>query len=92
MRSKFLYIIVTMKFLFKFTSNLLLTDFDFCKPKVIQGLDLNYNLYLVFRGAQVSNIILFVSKYILVELSAFSLSIFNKSYQSPEKQSRTKFS
>ena len=31
----------------KFASNLFFTDIDFCKPKVTQGLDLNFNLYLV---------------------------------------------
>ena len=31
----------------KFASNLFFTDIDFCKPKVIQGLDLNFNLYLL---------------------------------------------
>ena len=30
----------------KFLSNLFFTDIDFCKPKVIPGLDLNFNLYL----------------------------------------------
>ena len=28
----------------KFVSNLFFTDIDFCKPKVIQGLDLNFTL------------------------------------------------
>ena len=28
-------------------SNLFFTDIDFYKPKVIQGLDLNFNLYLL---------------------------------------------
>ena len=28
----------------KFASNLFFTDIDFCKPKVIQGLDLDFNL------------------------------------------------
>ena len=31
----------------KFASNLFFTDIDFCKPKVIQGLGLNFNLYLL---------------------------------------------
>ena len=37
----------------KFASNLFFTDIDFCKPKVIQGLDLNFNLHLLIflRGA-----------------------------------------
>ena len=39
--------------LWNFVSNLFFTDIDFCKPEVIQGLELNLNLYLstVFRGA-----------------------------------------
>ena len=37
----------------KSIGNLFFTDIDFCKLKVIQGLDLNFNLYLfiLFRGA-----------------------------------------
>ena len=31
----------------KFLSNLFFTDIDFCKPKVIKDLDLNFNLYLL---------------------------------------------
>ena len=31
----------------KILSNLFFTDIDFCKAKVIQGLELNYNLYLL---------------------------------------------
>ena len=31
----------------KCLSNLFLTDIDFCKPKVIQGLALNFNLYFL---------------------------------------------
>ena len=56
----------------KFVSNFLFTDIDFCKPKVTQGLGLNFNYYslILLRGAQVH--ILILSKYILVELSAFS--------------------
>ena len=55
-------------------SNLFFTDIDFCKPKVIQGLDLNQNLYLsiLLRGAKVSNKILIFSKYAEVELSTYS--------------------
>ena len=36
-----------------FVSNLFFTDIDFCRPKVIQGLDLNFSLYLfiLLRGA-----------------------------------------
>ena len=35
-----------------FVSNLFFTNIDLCKPKVIQGLDLNLNLYLsiLLRG------------------------------------------
>ena len=42
-------------------SNLYFTDIYFCKPKAIQGLDLNLNLHLsiLLRGAQVSNKYLF---------------------------------
>ena len=71
----------------KFVSNLFFTDFDFCNPKVIQGLDLNFSLYLLIllRGVYVSNNMLILPKYILVELSAFSSSIFNKFSQSTEK-------
>ena len=58
----------------KSVSNLFFKDNDFCRSKVIQGLDLNFNLYLLIflRGAWVSNHILILSTYILVELSAFS--------------------
>ena len=33
--------------------NLFFADIDFCKPRVVQGLDLNFNLYLLIllRGA-----------------------------------------
>ena len=39
--------------LMKFVSNSFFTDIDFCKPKVIQGLDLNFNFHLkiLLRGA-----------------------------------------
>ena len=33
--------------LMKLVINLFFTDIDFCKPKVIQGLDLHFNLYLL---------------------------------------------
>ena len=64
----------------KFISNLFFTDIGFCKLKVIQGLDLNFNLYLLIllRGAYVANNILILSKFILTELSAVSSSVFNK--------------
>ena len=32
----------------KLARNLFFTDIDFCKPKVIQGLNLNLNLCLLF--------------------------------------------
>ena len=37
----------------KFVSSLFFTDIDFFKHKVIQGLDFNFNLYLLIllRGA-----------------------------------------
>ena len=37
----------------KFASTLFVTEIDFCKPKVIQSLDLNFSLYLLIdlRGA-----------------------------------------
>ena len=71
----------------KFVSNLFFTYIDFCKPNVIQGLDLNYNLYFLtpLSGAWVSNNILILSKNFLVELSAFSSPVFNKSSYSTEK-------
>ena len=45
--------VVCMKLLMKFLCNLFFTDIDFCKPGVIQGLDLNFILYLLIllRGA-----------------------------------------
>ena len=77
----------------KFVSNLFFTDIDFCKPKVLQGLDLNFSFYSlnILRGAKVSSNLLILFKYIAVELSLFSSSIFNKSSQSTEKESRIKF-
>ena len=47
-----------------FVGNLFFTDIDFCKPNVIQILDLNFNLYFLTlsRGAEVSNNILILSK------------------------------
>ena len=71
----------------KFVSNLFFTDIDFCKPNDIQVLDLNFNLYFLtlLRGTEVFNSILILFKNFLLELSAFSSSIFNKSSQSREK-------
>ena len=68
-------------------SNLFFADLDFCKPRVIQSLDLNLNLFLsiLLRGGYVSNKILIFSKYIWIELSTFSSSIFSKSRQLIEK-------
>ena len=39
--------------LINFDRNWFLIDIDFCKPEVIQGLSLNFNLFLefFFRGA-----------------------------------------
>ena len=79
--------------LIKFAKNQFFTDIDFCKPKVIQGLDFNFNLYLSILVLSVHNNILILSKYIQLELSAFSSSIFKKSSQLTEKLLRgTKFS
>ena len=48
--------------------NLFFTEIDFCKPGVIQGFDLNFNLYLVFlKGAKLSNNSLILFKNISVE-------------------------
>ena len=71
-------IMLAISFLSVGCKNIVL-DIDFCKPKVIQGLDLNFNLHLLnfLRGAQLSNNMLILFKYILVELSALSSSIFN---------------
>ena len=71
----------------KFVSNLFFTDIDFCKPNVIQSLDLNFNLYFLtpWSGAWVSKNILILSKNFLVDLSAFSSAILNKSSDSTEK-------
>ena len=43
--------------LINFDRNWFLIDIDFCKPEVIQGLSLNFNLFLefFFRGAKVSS-------------------------------------
>ena len=67
-------------------SNFFFTDTDFCKPKVIQSLDLNFNLYLlIFQEVHRYLITLILSKYILVKLPTLSSSIFNKSSHSTEK-------
>ena len=89
--SKFLYFLLLVLnssfsigcfLLMKFVSNLLFIDIDFCKLKVIQSLDLHSNLYLLilFKGVQVSNNILILSKYILVENKRikFSRPYFDK--------------
>ena len=78
--------------LMKFASNLFFTDIHFYKPNVIQSLQLIINLYLLIfsKDGQVSNNMLIVSKYILIELLALNLSVFTKSSQSTEKQSRIK--
>ena len=67
----------------KFISILFFTDIDFSKPNVSQDLPLNFNLYFIFlKGEKVSNNIVILSKYIFVEVSGFSSSVFNKSSQS----------
>ena len=57
-----IFSVVSMKFLFWYRGlpineicNLFFTYIDFCKPKVLQGLGLNFNLYLLIflEGAQV---------------------------------------
>ena len=49
--------------------NLFFTEIDFCKPGVIQGFDLNFNLYLLvfLKGAKLSNNSLILFKNIAVE-------------------------
>ena len=49
--------------------NLFFTEIDFCKPGVIQGFDLNFNLYLLIflKGAKLSNNSLILFKNISVE-------------------------
>ena len=49
--------------------NLFFTEIDFCKPGVIQGFDLNFNLYLLvfLKGAKLSNNSLILFKNISVE-------------------------
>ena len=49
--------------------NLFFTEIDFCKPGVIQGFDLNFNLYLLIflKGAKLSNNLLILFKNISVE-------------------------
>ena len=73
-------------------SNLFFTNIKFCKPKVNQGLDLNFNLYpwIHLRVLQVStNIsILIISiyyQYIWVGWSTVKSLILNKCSQSIEK-------
>ena len=58
-------------------SNLFFTEINFCQPKVIQGLDLNFNPYLLIllRGVEVCNNMLILSKYIYLELSAFIVTL-----------------
>ena len=71
----------------KFVSNLFFTDIDICKPNVIQGLDLNFNLYFLalLSGTYRYLTTLILSKNFLVDLSTFSSSIFNKSSHSTEE-------
>ena len=77
----------------KSLSNLYFTDVDVCKPEFTHSLHLNFNLYLLIllRSAYVSKSILVSCKYIWVELSALSSSVFKEVSLSTEKQSRIKF-
>ena len=52
-------------------NDLFFTAVQVCKPKVVQGLDLDFNLYLLIllRSAQVSNKMFILSNHILVKLS-----------------------
>ena len=62
-------LIVGSFFLMKSDRNLFFTEIDFCKPGVIQGFDLNFNLYLLIflKGAKLSNNSLILFKNISVE-------------------------
>ena len=53
----------------KSDKNLLFTEIDFCKPGVIEGFDLNFNLYLLvfLKGAKLSTNSLILFKNISVE-------------------------
>ena len=57
---------------------LFFTEIDFCKPGVIQGFDLNFNLYLLvfLKGAKLSNNSLILFKNISVEQSTFCQELF----------------
>ena len=70
-------------FFFKGSCNLknfdiywLLTDIDFCKPKVIQDLSLNFNLFLetFFRGTEMSSKDWNFSIKVLYDVSVFDES------------------
>ena len=65
---------------------------DFCKPKVIHGLDLNLSYFFVIflSDAWLSNIALILFKKILKERFT-SLSLLIREFQSTEKYSSIKF-
>ena len=62
-------LIVGFFFFMKSNRNLFSSEIDFCKPGVIQGFDLNFNLYLLIflKGAKLSNNSLILFKNISVE-------------------------
>ena len=55
--------------------SLFFTEIDFCKSGVIQGFDLNFNLYLLFflKGVKLSNNSLFYLKIFQWSSSSFVL-------------------
>ena len=64
-----------------------LIEVDFCKPKIIHGLDLNLSfLFVTFlSGAWLSKIALILLKELLKEKSTFLLSLLIIEFQSTEK-------
>ena len=74
----------------KFVSNLFFTDIDFCKPEFIQGLDVNFSLYLLIllRGAQQSNNILMLSKYNIVNCQHLVHQLSTNSPSQQKKQNK----
>ena len=69
-----------------FANKLFLMKIDFCKPKVIHGLDLNLSFFFVtfLRGAWLSKIALILLKKLLKERFT-SLSLLIREFQSTEK-------
>ena len=69
-----------------FTNKLFLMKIDFCKPKVIHGLDLNLSFFFVtiLRGAWLSKIALIVLNKLLKEKFTL-LSLLIREFQSTEK-------